>query len=77
MLSIEYGGCTRQGAVCPDGDQFNPTSGSVWEDVRAGNGGIQKRLLECPPGYSLERDEAVAVTDACLPCDIGKYRLVI
>ena len=42
--------CPR-GASCPDGAQFLPTAvGSVWENVFDADGGIQKRIIECPPG---------------------------
>jgi hypothetical protein len=66
-----------KGARCPDGAQFLPLAvGSVWEEVRASNGGIQKRLLQCPAGYALAREEAVALGDACIACDPGTYRLI-
>ena len=40
-----------KGAVCPDGAQFLPTAvDSVWEAVIGSNGGIQNRIIECPPG---------------------------
>jgi hypothetical protein len=68
-----------KGAFCPDGAQFLPLAvGSVWEEVRASNGGIQKRLVQCPAGYALARDlrEAVAIGDECRPCPKSTYRLI-
>jgi hypothetical protein len=65
------------GALCPDGARFLPLAiGSVWEEVRANNGGIQKRLVQCPAGYALAREEAIAINDACSSCPEGKYRLL-
>ncbi len=66
-----------KGADCPDGAQFLPLAvGSVWEEVRASNGGIQKRLVQCPAGYELNREEALAIGDACTMCPQGSYRLI-
>ena len=66
-----------KGADCPDGAQFLPLAvGSVWEEVRASNGGIQKRLVQCPAGYELNREEALAIGDACTMCLPGSYRLI-
>jgi hypothetical protein len=66
-----------KGALCPDGAQFLPLAvGSVWEEVRASNGGIQKRLVQCPAGYELNRDEALATGDECKACSKGSYRLI-
>ena len=66
-----------KGAQCPDGAQFLPLAvGSVWEEVRASNGGLQKRLVECPAGYALAREEALAIGDTCTACDPGTFRLI-
>jgi hypothetical protein len=66
-----------KGALCPDGAQFLPlVVGSVWEEVRASNGGIQKRLVQCPAGYELNREEALATGDQCKACSKGSYRLI-
>ena len=68
--------CPR-GALCPDGAQFLPLAvGSVWEEVRANNGGIQKRVVQCPAGYAVTREEAIAINDACNSCPEGKFRLL-
>lgn len=65
-----------KGALCPDGALFLPiANGSVWEEVASSNGGIQKRIVECPPGYSLEREEAYPNADNCLACAPTTYRL--
>jgi hypothetical protein len=66
-----------KGADCPDGAQFLPlVVGSVWEEVRSSNGDIQKRLVQCPAGYELNREEALAIGDACTMCSQGSYRLI-
>jgi hypothetical protein len=66
-----------KGALCPDGAQFLPLAvGSVWEEVRASNGGIQKRLVQCPAGYELNREEMLATGDECKECSKGSYRLI-
>jgi hypothetical protein len=65
-----------KGAVCPDGAQFLPIAiGSEWEQQAASNGGIQHRIVKCPPGYALEREEPYPNADNCLACEPTFYRL--
>ena len=67
-----------KGARCSNGDAFEPlVAGSVWEEVQLSDTEYRrvKRLLECPPGHSLEYDEALPINDNCQPCERGTYRL--
>lgn len=61
------------GATCNDGSQFvGNAMGSVWE-VTSEKGGMFYRILECPPGYALERS-ILPINDNCVPCEYGTYR---
>ena len=59
-----------------DAASFEPiANGSVWEVITDDGGISMRRLLECPPGYELKRDEAYPINDNCLACESGYYRL--
>jgi hypothetical protein len=59
-----------------DGARFVPRAkGSEWEETRAEDGGLQKRILSCPPGYELHRDDKVPELDDCKRCENGFYLL--
>jgi len=67
-----------QGAFCPDGDLFVPVpDGSEWEIIFSGARGLDavKRLVSCPPGYYMLRDERYPLEDQCLRCDANTYLL--
>jgi hypothetical protein len=59
------------GATCPDGAQFLPLAeGSVWEEVEVFNSDTSEyrrvyRIVSCPPGYALARDEERPNNDNC------------
>ena len=70
--------CMRcpEGASCPDGVQFlSNAAGSEWEEERAENGGLQRRIASCPAGYKMQRKPARPQADACVRCIRGEYRL--
>jgi hypothetical protein len=77
----QLGSCVKcpKGAYCPDGVQFVPNAlGSVWEEVQVSSGDtveLVKRIVECPAGYALEREEESPSVDNCLKCESGTYRL--
>jgi len=57
-----------------DGARFVPKAkGSQWEEIRAKTGGLQKRILMCPPGHVLRRYEDVPELDDCQRCENGFY----
>ena len=67
---------TVKGADCPDGARFIPkAAGSVWENQIAPDGGLQKRLVLCPAGYLLWREESNADLDECRRCELSTYLL--
>jgi hypothetical protein len=62
-------------ACAPDGVTFLPNSpGSVWEEQEHAKGRVV-RVTECPPGYSLNREEDTPINDACVKCAPFSYRL--
>ena len=68
----------KQGALCPDGRSFIPIAeGSVWEiELKGSNGRNQvKRLVTCPPGWAMSRDNRYPLEDQCLKCEAGTYLL--
>jgi hypothetical protein len=67
-----------KGARCPDGDLFIPDpDGSEWEIVYSGSRKLNmvKRIVSCPPGYFMERDNRYPLEDRCLRCDANTYLL--
>jgi hypothetical protein len=67
-----------KGARCPDGDLFIPDpAGSDWEIVYSGSRKLNmvKRIVSCPPGYYMERDNRYPLEDRCLRCDANTYLL--
>ena len=58
------------GAVCEDG-KFQPVNpaDSVWNSTADG----VYRIVKCPPGFVLIRDEADPVSDRCVPCAPDTY----
>ena len=75
----QLGPCFKcpKGGDCSDITKFVPlANGSIWEDaVLSDNSGIRKRVVECPPGYALERDEEYPDLDNCAICEVNSYRL--
>jgi hypothetical protein len=64
-----------KGALCPDGKSFIrlPDGGkatSEWEIVD----GVY-RILSCPPGYMMNREEELPLDDQCKWCEAGTYML--
>jgi len=50
--------------------------GSVWEEEQASDlSGLQKRILSCPAGYKMMRDQEAPDQDNCLKCSKDYYRL--
>ena len=65
-----------KGASCLDGASFvSNAQGAAWEEVRAAGGGMQRRILECPSGYSMRRIEQYPEEDDCVRCIQGFYLL--
>jgi hypothetical protein len=64
------------GAICPDGKVFLPSvNESKWE-VNQSSGNDVYRLVECPPGYVISRDEKFPDQDRCILCAAGTYSLI-
>lgn len=64
-----------KGAHCPDGKAFirlpdESDATSEWEIVD----GVY-RIVTCPPGYMMNRDEELPLDDACIRCEAGTYLL--
>ena len=59
-----------------DGSKFvSKAPSSVWENEPAIDGGLQKRLLSCPPGYELKGDAPFTDQDECVVCPQRSYLL--
>jgi len=60
----------KEGATCQDG-LFTPSNpaNSVWN---ATSNGVY-RIMSCPPGYVLIRDENESSLDRCVPCAPDTY----
>jgi hypothetical protein len=81
ILDPNSGGACQEcpkGARCPDGDLFIPDpAGSEWQIVYSGSRKLDmvKRIVSCPPGYYMERDNRYPLEDRCLRCDANTYLL--
>jgi hypothetical protein len=67
-----------KGAFCPDGDLFVPKPvESEWEIIWSGPRGLDavKRVVSCPPGYYMFRDEKYPLEDQCVRCEASTYLL--
>ena len=51
-------------------------NGSKWEIKRSSESHLY-RLIECPPGYVISRDEMFPDQDRCVQCTAGFYSLVV
>ncbi len=73
---------SRTGADCPDPDTFeNIVPGAKWEIVDTPDG-RRRRVVECPAGYIIVRNEGVPGTttpyyegDECVRCEVNTYSL--
>ncbi len=53
-------------------------NGSKWEVNRSESSGTHLyRLIECPPGYIISRDEMFPDQDRCVQCSAGSYSIVV
>jgi hypothetical protein len=65
------------GATCPDGSNFVPVvNGSQW-DVNQSSGNHLYRLVKCPAGYIISRDDKFPDQDRCVQCQVGTYSLIV
>jgi len=67
-----------KGAFCPDGDLFVPKPvDSEWEIIWSGPRGLDavKRVVSCPPGYYMLREEKYPLEDECVRCEASTYLL--
>jgi hypothetical protein len=65
------------GASCPDGKSFVPlVNDSKWRAEYI-NGEHKMRILQCPPGYVLGREDKFPDQDRCTECPITFYSLVV
>jgi hypothetical protein len=65
-----------KGATCTGEKFLNNVNGSEWEEVSAADGsGLQKRILSCPPGYTMNREPSSPEQDDCQRCGQNFYRL--
>ena len=51
-------------------------NGSKWA-VNSSSGNHLYRLIECPSGYVISRDESFPDQDRCVQCTTGFYSLVV
>jgi hypothetical protein len=66
------------GATCPDGKEFNPIiNESKWSVEFFGTGSHRFRLIECPAGYTISRDDSFPDQDRCLICPSGMYSIIV
>ena len=62
--------------MCPDGLAFEPiANGSVWEIKVESDGGLYRRIVWCPSGFELIRDEVMPELDDCRQCHKDTYLL--
>lgn len=68
---------TYAGATCPDGSKFLPVvNGSKWGVEKPSDGIHLYRLIGCPPGYVISRDDLFPDQDRCVQCSTGTYSLI-
>jgi hypothetical protein len=68
----------RLGAICPDGKTFNSVvNESKWSVESIKVGGHFFRLIECPIGYTISKDDSFPDQDRCVQCPSGMYSIVV
>jgi hypothetical protein len=66
------------GATCPDGKTFSSTvNGSTWSAELFGMRDHIFRLVECPAGFIISRDDSFPDQDRCVQCPSGMYSIVV